>query len=255
MNYLHLFLFLILVAERNFKPTRTSKMHNHELKEYSYLVNGDINLGNAIGHAQGTGFFIERNGKVFFVTSKHTLSGCNDQNMKDERYPNQMNINLNNDSITINTSPIKDSAKCLPIVVDPDIIAHPLTDVEQKKEGINIINEFEGEKPENSNELVIWGFPNNSTKIESFVSQDFISLTSLDVTLDGQNYFKDEIHYCITVNDKKINEEMVGFSGSPVFLKNMTSGKFILIGVLCGTNIPANGMYIVQPKYLHNLID
>jgi len=254
MRYLLLFIISILITLASISQKQTSKMDIESLKKYSYLVSGDTNLINAVGHAQGTGFFIERSNRIFFVTSKHTLSGCNNGNIKDERYPDIMNINLNNDVIPINTTPIKDSAKCLPMVLDPDVIAHPLNKKEIKKSSINVINKYEGKKPEKSQEIVLWGFPNSSDRIDSFVSNDFVILTSLDVTLDGKSFFKDEIHYCITVNDKRIDESMVGFSGSGVFLRDSNSGKFVFIGVLCGTHIPANGLYVVQPKYLYDLL-
>ena len=230
-----------------------SDMNNEDLKKYSYLVSGDTILSIGKGHMQGTGFFIKREDKIYFVCAKHTLSGCNDKNVKDDRSPNIMYIHVGDMLIPIDVKPIKDSAPCLPMVLDPDIIAAPINTAEINQVDINVINEHEGNLPQKFSELIIWGFPNSESRITSFQSKDISILTNLYVEVDNKPY-TDNIHYCTEIKDKNV-KGTAGFSGSPAFLKDVDSGKFVFIGIFVGVHPDANGLYIVQPKYLYDQIN
>lgn len=227
-------------------------MDGEILKKYSYLISGDTILSVGQGHMQGTGFFIKRGNKVFFACAKHTLSGCNDKNEKDSRTPDKMKIQLSaNSNIEADVKSIKDTAPCLPMFLDPDIFALPI-DTGINIDSIQYVNDFEGEMPEKFSELVVWGYPDNKNEINFFDSNKFSVATNVPVVLDDKSYV-DNIHYCIGIEDKSI-DGLVGFSGCPVFLKNRDTGNFVFIGVLVGTHKGANGLYVVQPKYLYNLI-
>lgn len=235
-------------------PETRQNMDSTDLRKYSYFISGDTILGIGKGHVQGTGFFIKRNDKIFFVCAKHTLSGCNDHNEKDPGTPNLMDIHLaNGDSIKIDVKAIKDTAPCLPIVLDPDIFVVSIDSGKANDKTIWFVNELEGRMSEKFSELVVWGYPNNEDKIEVFESHKFSVFIDVPVVVEGKAYV-DKIHYCIGIEDRAV-EGLVGFSGGPVFLKDPNSEKFVFIGVMVGTHKSANGLYVVQPKYLSHLID
>jgi hypothetical protein len=47
---------------------------------------------------------------------------------------------------------------------------------------------------------------------------------------------------------------MIGYSGCPVFVQDKQTKNIVFIGILCGTNVPANGLFVVRPEFLYQQI-
>lgn len=224
------------------------------LKKYSYLLTADTILPLGLkGHAQGTAFFIENNKRMFLICAKHTLSGCDNKNFKDERYPETIKLwtSKKAKNFSLNTKIIKDTAKCEPFVKDPDIIHYPISDKLYKNHYFSTINDYISDIPTESTELVLWGFSKNGSDTSStlFLSYRY-NVDSTKLTSINDKLIIDNINYYITIQDKKVNDDFfIGFSGCPVFLKD-TNNKYAFIGLLCAVNNRENALYVVRPKYL-----
>lgn len=82
-----MFRFLILFALPSFVTAQDS------LKKYSYLVYGQSNSNVSSLHT-GTGSFLKKGNKVYFLSSNHVFSGFDSEAKKIEDYPDTLYINL-----------------------------------------------------------------------------------------------------------------------------------------------------------------
>lgn len=237
----------------------TNETDRDELKKYSYLISGDTVLPGSINaHVQGTGFFVKKKKKIFFVCAKHTLSGCNNDNVKDPRTPEVMNILLADRSIAINVKTLKETANCLPVQLEPDVYAVPINENEIKGSSINFINIEENipkinieEEPKKYSEIVFYGFPDKQNGLTTFSAMNVMVFTNNPMEYQGK-WYTDSINYSVAIEGTSV-AGTEGFSGSPVFLASEEK-SFVFIGILVGKNEKANGFYITKPKHLHDLI-
>jgi hypothetical protein len=196
-----------------------------------------------------TVFFLRQNDRLFLVTAKHVLSGCIDTT-KNKNVPSILYISVLDSSngeklIKIDVSIIKDTASCLPLWEDADIICVEMTG--QSKLDLISVNSCEGLKSEklyNPSHLTFYGFPGrvtvreNNTIIYPGVSKFDLPIDTNIATTTINKFFIDSINYWVNLN--KVYEEryFAGYSGSPVFIKNRKSGKWNLIGVLVSDASP-----------------
>ena len=232
------------------------------LIKYSHLVYGDTLIdGKNLGQAQGTGFFVHWNDSTYLVTSKHTLSGCGDGNVKENIYPSTMRVWAISQSnvlgLPINNAIIKDTATCEHFVLDADVITYPISKNYLIDNPLSYIDQYIGRIPGRATQLIFFGFPRSKRNerfapaqvASRFQSTNFI-LDSFMITRINQNIHVDKFNYYIKILDTVLNEETIGFSGSPVFLKDAINGNMVFCGVLCAINSRENSLYVVKPEYL-----
>jgi hypothetical protein len=230
---------LIFITDYSFAQLNKSV---DSLKKYSYFIGGDTTLLEGIGHSQGTAFFVKKGDKKFLVAAKHTLSGCDNFNYKEPRYPNSMKVLIPNTKLSINdtfmvrTAIIKDTANCSSFAQDADAMIYPLDKATIKKSKLNFINSRISKIQSKYASIIFWGFPKGSKEPKLFSSKNFTVEEFKLTKLSDGTFINDSINYYITIHDEDVNEGLIGFSGAPVFLQDGLSLKFAFLGVLSGTN-------------------
>lgn len=227
------------------------------LKKYSYFMAGFKIIGIGEIHTSGgTGFFIRDSTDIYFVTSKHVLTGCNDSSIKEKNHPDNIDIWLSGKNIAdnkvvhLNTVKIKDTALCLPNYIDPDVIilksANP-----KDLESVYSVEKFIHDRFEQISNLVIYGYPEDikTPPLNKYPLDSLIFLDGSYEISNGMKYLntqiEDSINYLIYPN-KWNYKELHGFSGSPVFIQNKKTNEWRIIGVLCAGG--SNNKRIVVPK-------
>lgn len=56
----------------------------------------------------------------------------------------------------------------------------------------------------------------------------------------------DYLRYEVQIKDQKINSGLAGFSGSPVFIQNKNSLKWLFMGIIVAVNEFKNSIYVVK---------
>lgn len=246
----HLSFILLLTSS----TSSFAQINNYDsLKKYSYSLLGFTitHNGEAVGMKPGGGtcFFIRDNGKLFLVTAKHVLSGCLENAIKITDYPNQMNICFADSNgyieemIPFDISRIKDSIQCLPSLDDTDVIVVPMN-IKTNRE-IYSVEKFIFPPFREIDNVDIFGFPGNkninflgfaSVRAKVFHWHLFKNHTTVFTeTTFNDSKRTDSVYYWIQTTDIDVMDSSLhGFSGSPVFIKDLNSDRWRVGGVYKG---------------------
>lgn len=227
------------------------------LKKYTYYIAAQQPINDTINSAlQGTGFFVRDNGRLFLVTAKHVLTGCQNKlndtctpPTKPQYYPDFANVYLTKDgtptskSIFLDIRIIKDTANCASQGLNPDIIVCEV----QNNTGDTIysIEKFLNNKiPKKKGDISIYGFPSKTIpQLYGFIALASVSHLPITNYKLVNNYsfigckkirYTDSINYVVIPKDS-IDYNLYGYSGSPVFIFDKKQKKWNFIGVFTAT--------------------
>jgi hypothetical protein len=254
-----LYIFLVLSAKSGFSQALNSE---DSLIKYSYFLQGYADSTASI--SQGTGFFVNSNGKNLLVTAKHVLTGCKFNGTKDPNLPDEMILYFNENPgapfnfFPLNVKTIKDTSQCQQYYLSPDIITYPVQDTAGK--AIFTIDKFlPSYLPSHTGKIVIFGYPsfNNldsggyfvrpAMKLELAYYDLHESFTYSD---PGGAVIVDTINYTIKPQDLLITSRLKGYSGSPAFIKDDVKQNWIFLGVIIAIDDKNNLLTIVKPESL-----
>ena len=233
--------------------TTNSFIPPDSLKKYSYRLSGYIISPNSIQPFGGTCFFVKKYGKVFLVTAKHVITGCNDKNEKTLGYPSKMSI-VHEDtstqtafSIQIDISELQKKYGCLPSEIDLDAVAfeiidsnaHKLFSVEnfikppfEKIDNIEMFG-FPGEKDIKDGMLVYGSASHFHLNGSGSLFASPIIDSSTRKVVDSLNWYINNDSITLNINSHH------GYSGSPIFLKDLNSKNWRICGIYSGLILDA----------------
>ncbi|MEJ0101707.1 MAG: serine protease [Bacteroidota bacterium] len=233
--------------------------------KYSYAVSGaytdPLNPVNTINYT-GSGFFVQANQKLFFVTARHVISGCSGKQGAIKKFPGTMNIFLHGENgdylpavIPVDIRAYRDSGVC-PAIKYPDIAAVQLPDSFRSK--VFTIPLVENEEPDISGPVTIPGYPAIKNAGGPGGPASSIDFTVYKI-LNNSSYINsereletDSTNYILSTKQTMIDSSLKGYSGSPVFEFNKNNWHFR--GILMGANIPGKYLVVVKQKYLKEIL-
>lgn len=256
------------------------KVPSDSLIKYSYFIMG-VNYGDSsatqyLAQSQGSGFFIKYKSDTFFITAKHVLDGCDDNLVKHTYAPDRMSISLHDENgkptyqwLSVFTKTIKDTSVCRLFAMYPDIIGYKVNNVHKYK--IYLIENFSNTGlPKKKGNIKIFGFPSMANhemlgNMPIYVDKPASNLLIKKFNLYANNQFSinneisfsnrkiihiDYFNYAINTTDIIIDEKIKGYSGSPCFIKDLTTDKWVFFGIQVAINPALNNLYIIKPKFI-----
>jgi V8-like Glu-specific endopeptidase len=223
-----------------------SQNDTDSLSKYSYLITGDHIHNGSIANS-GTCFFIRKNSRIFLVTAKHVVSGCQGAN-KDSFYNKALILSIKDSTgipkyfTTIDISKIADTCSCVDST--GDIIAFEF--VNKFSNMLLSVENFIMPKFKNTGDVNIYGFP--GYKINGVSDSAFRSFKTSHIyinrkeTVFGIGNYRDSEKFDSTallmINKNLVTDRdtMQGFSGSPVFIKELNSNRIRVIGAFSTSN-------------------
>jgi len=256
--------------EEQSPQTVISKNDFDSLGKYSHFVYGAVNFIDTSGRnrgavVQGTGFFIKNKGRLYFITAKHVLAIPDEPAIKKvtpKSNDSLMNVYMQDGTARsnmpifyLNIKKIRDTTKDVSFINSPDVISYEV--VNKEKFLINTIDNFlPTYLPENMGEICIFGFASsgNTFKGAHFVvnAKSHISIKKYSLNhryMHDKNEY-DSFNYVITPTEYQVAENLRGFSGSPAFVKDLNTNKWVFLGVMAGIHPYSNLMFFVKPKFI-----
>ena len=222
------------------------------LEKYSYPIIG-VNSYVFVG----TCFFIKNDNKLFLITAKHIILGCDSANKKIEPYPNNFIIGCAakpENSINIDVKAYQKSHECDGL----DIYVYPVDDKYYNL--YNSVEKFLIPSLDKWKTIEVFAYPKSTynTKSEDLIIPDKaehenIPEQSFDFEPDRDKDDKiDTLHGKITI-PSKVNIRH-GYSGAPLFLQDKISGTWRLFGVMVAGENPKrdsrSAIFYVDIKYV-----
>lgn len=212
------------------------------LKKYSYYIGAEaitaINDGVVtVSSFNGTGFFIRKKDELYLVTARHIAVPCKNGKInfliKMFVYLHDNN-GLPTEKIFINIEQFL-NLRCTVQNKDTDAIvikvSNPLS--------VYSVEDFILDIPKKYKEVEIWGYPKNNK--DTSAEQRTISNTLLTrskysfVSILDTNTNKVDLVNSFLVSKVVIfDSSRTGYSGSPVFIKNTKTKKWVLVGLNWG---------------------
>ena len=216
---------------------------------------------------EGSGFFIKDKGKLYFITANHVLA------MPD--FPLKGTITSDSDSIMIvceddgisksspclfelNVKNFREKTKSVKFIYSPDVTAYEVLNKDNYP--VNIIESYSAYYlPKKMGEISVWGFPADKNKLEkgNFIVNPKSQITTKKYSLKYDYKFPekgkmkiDSFNYVINPTDYKVVENLRGYSGSPAFVKDLSTNKWVFLGVMAGIQPELNLMFFVKPTYI-----
>ena len=255
-----LILLLFLSCEGSIDPSKASSDNSSVvngrsstfdfLRTYSYEIFGSKRIAqNHFIPTGGTGFFFRKNSRLFFITAKHVFTGCPDDSTKVKDFPDTLAVlihgkeNILEDTIQIDISKFYDSLPCNLLKYEPDFIVWEVKN--NKPKVTSTIEGFILPPFRKASDLVIFGFPGK----EAIINEEFhpvnASLIHLDLNnkrittnmkLTKENRI-DSLNYWVYTDEPLY--DLGGYSGSPVFIKDASSDRWQIIGLLASVTAAA----------------
>lgn len=242
-------LFLLLIQIMGHSYYLQAQIENEELKKYSYPIYGF----KGMTPMTGTGFFIKRKGNLYLITAKHVLSSCRENGIKVKHYPDTMNVYVKFSDTTyglieMDIREIRDTTKCLSEIIELDAGIIKLDTAWNNY--VNSVERFIAEPYPEYDKCFIWGYPfhkyvvNDSFDINvgaSLINFIYPNFRMTRQFIDSSSLVEDSLNYIISSNGFEWNKigPLEGFSGSPVFLRNIHTNNWQLVGILIkGESVP-----------------
>jgi hypothetical protein len=227
-----------------FTPAHSQENPRYDsLQQYSYRFSFDAPMGGEdFYHAGGTGFFIRKKDRLYFITARHVMTGCGSENLKDPLYPDSLSIIFPVDStrLSIGIKKWKDSAACKTFVEMADIMAIAIDT--SKAKGIASLEKLIAPLPANmEQEFVTFGYPTRAYNPQKPLAPPVqmgsgrysrYKLRSNAIAVKGK---MDSYNYWIEDTAITIDRTLKGRSGSPVFTWDKKSNSWKLMGVFVGS--------------------
>jgi hypothetical protein len=204
------------------------------LSKYSYQI---LMFGSSIH--QGSGFFIETNNDLAFVTAKHVVELCRN---RDSNLVIKSAVIFLSDSEVLNIDPsrIRIVDTCIEDYFDYDV---SMLFVGGKHKGkVNTVNKFLIPALKNWESVEFYGFPMSANRVEGgflLKPPSYFYLDSSEFAISGyknQYGLIDSTTAILKLNTNRDLSQMGGYSGSPVFIRERESGRARLMGVLSGSS-------------------
>lgn len=238
------------------------------LRKYSYFIIGFKDVGGSkLAPGSGTGYFLRKESKLFFITAKHVICPCDYKDtckpsIKRELYPDLMEIYLTNNNGMFNYSsfPVyiklyRDTCKCIWPPIHPDLIAYEVPSL--LTDSVYTLDKFINiSLPEKKGSISIYGYPANEYIIQgSFKEQNsshlFIDNYKLYNNYKYKNcegtYSIDKQDYIISTKDILIDKTF-GYSGSPVFIFDKKNKQWIFMGTFTAT-VEDGKLQFIKPEF------
>lgn len=242
------------------------------LRKYSYFVFGFKNMGNGLMiPGSGSGYFIRKSGKLFFLTARHVFCPCDYPNIceptvKRRNYPDTLQIVLTNlegentsNSIILNIKEFRNSCDCEWPPRNPDLIAY---EVSVPPDTVYSVESLITNLPKSKGHISIFGYP--SSKV--FETGTFSVEKSTHLLIKDFNLFENyryincqndsataEQDYIVSVNEEIYNP-LNGFSGSPAFVFDYENKNWALIGTFVAVVEDDEKLRIIKPVYIDSVI-
>lgn len=212
------------------------------LSKYSYPLLGFSTDSGKFSPSGGTCFFIRSNGKIFLVTARHVITGCGIATNRND-YPEQFTI-IGSLTAGVNFIPINvKGAKTLfpcpdTLLNDPDIFAMEVTGEGTSK--LNSVEQFIKPPFRQTDNIDMYGFPGVDyfKHPEAFVIPEVAhqhiereGTIIYDRSSDSIRQTVDSSNFIVVNKNLNVATTLRGFSGSPVFLKELNSNEIRLLGV------------------------
>ena len=246
------------------------------LKKYSYFLSGAVKFRQPSGIAsgaliEGSGFFINRNNKVYLITAEHVLSSLElkaygvitpDSDSTIAVFTNDEMQRYADIILRINVKKIRATSRDprLQFVDFPDVYAYEVPDY--KKYKIDTMGSYPLGLPKKPGEIIIYGFPskNNESNNKGLLAIHEASLIKTKIYDIKQNYYfppsykktgVDSFNIVISPKDLKLDASFRGYSGSPAFVKDLNTGKWFFLGVFTGVDIINNSLFCVKTSFIN----
>jgi len=241
MNFLKLILLLI-TGILSFKTDKVqAQVFQDSLAQFSYFLYGNtvLNKQNPVTKVQGkqgTGFFIKKDERIYFVTAKHAVTNHLNEGDHRNEFPESYNV-YSHYSDQFNFIPlppvwINHMQKIKEGLNSADIFTHDVTD---KLSGfpISIVdltnNNTDFIANKEYSQIRFFGFPENMNRIKDgiiqitppylFTSKNF-TIAENFINQIGNERGIDSFRYEIQIKDSRVTYGFAGFSGAPVFIQS-----------------------------------
>ena len=264
MKKLRFFWLVLFVYNLSFGQNLDSS----DLKKYSYLIFGFYDVHDSSGFKtfkskQGTCFFAKYHNKVFLISAKHTLLPLEGKSSTiGVNFPDTLKVRMedtlgNNVYHNLDTHKIIDAISSNFLYNDPDVFIIEFEGASRYK--LNTIEDFLTEMNENIENILTFGYPAiqlTPRTLNAFIKQEPVLTIGKvrDKNKIGKlaaNDKKDKTTYLIERNNSLIKQ---GCSGSPVFYKSTTLGKWKFGGVFVKSGIDNLYAEIVKPEFILQLL-
>jgi len=262
-------LILLITGILSFETDNAqAQVFQDSLAQFSYFLYGSTVLNKQnpetkVQGKQGTGFFIKKDERIYFVTAKHAVTKHLNKGDHRNEFPENYNV-YSHYSDQFNFVPlppvwINHDQKIKEGLNSADIFTHDVTD---KLYGfpISIVNltnkksDFIATKKEYG-QIRIFGFPENMNRIQDgiiqitppylFTSENF-TIAENFINQIGNERGIDSFRYEIQIKDLRINYGLAGFSGAPVFIQIGQINKWEFIGIAVAINPLRNSIYVAK---------
>lgn len=238
-------IYLILIFGC-FSAQQNKKSNNKEdaLKKYSYYIGFEIVKFYSGGSAtvttgNGTGFFIRDKEELYLVTARHNVVPCENYEklfLKNIFVWLQDKSGSPTERILIEPMQFFD-LQCIQQKNDTDAIVIKVS----KSLTVYSIESFISKIPTEYEEVKIWGYPENKNDTSNRPDYTLISNTylppnrySFEIICDTTTNKIDSVNFFLVSKTATIDNSRHGYSGSPVFIKNKKTKKWVFIGLNWG---------------------
>lgn len=252
--YLLIYLTFIIGCFSAQKNT-TKEIPADSLKKYSYYIGSEVIKLRSDGLmtvmvGNGTGFFIRDKKGLYFVTARHNIVPCeNGERLFTKTIFFWLQEESGSPTNKISIEPTQFyQLPCHQKNNDTDVIAIKVI----KPISVYSIESFLLNIPTEYDEVEMWGYPENKKDTSASLEYELISNTTLpsgsysfETKQDSATKEIDWINSYLVSKTSINNNSRSGYSGSPTFMKDKKTGKWVFIGLNWG-----HGDFGAGDKYL-----
>ena len=248
--------------------TGQPKAFQDSLAQFSYLLYGSTVLNKEssttkVMAKQSTGFFLEVNKRIYFVTASHAVTNYLKVKANKNEFPESYNVYSHySEEFNFNTVPavwMSNSLKIKQGLNYADVFTYEVTDKLNRFPAsiVSLPNDRENfiTSKKEYGEIRIFGFPAKMNKIQNDIieiappylfstknfklSENFINQIEEETGIDS-------VRYEIQIKDSRVSPALGGFSGAPVFIQNKPANRWEFLGILTAINPIRNSIYVVK---------
>lgn len=230
------------------------------LSKYSYNILGINFVNGKTETILGSCFFFRKNRNIYLVTAKHVVSGCDTGYGKHTHFPDDLAVNLHGNAILpLHIKEYKDTVNCKS--ADFEIFKIKTDSIHEKY--IYSVESLIDDIPNKRLSAVMIGYPGTMYKNDSLTGNGIIPFTAKKLLINKGDYkiFYLTPDYKQTFDSSEIMIEcslsvdtenrLNGFSGSPFFVQDKKSKRWIAVGIFSGSSHNKNNSYL----YYYRIID